>query len=49
VDAYFRMELYSLIWLNYGHRDVGVVNIIAVDAYSKVKVCMPIFLSHKLF
>jgi hypothetical protein len=32
-------------WLNHDYGDGGVVDILAVDAYSRVKVCMPIFLS----
>jgi hypothetical protein len=32
------------MWLNHGYRDRGVVDILAVDAYSRVEVCTPIFL-----
>jgi hypothetical protein len=31
-------------WLNYDFRDGGVVDILAVDAYSGGEVCTPIFL-----
>jgi hypothetical protein len=44
VDAYSRTELYTLIWLNHDYVDGGVVHISAVDAYSGVEVCTPIFL-----
>jgi hypothetical protein len=44
VDAYSRMELCMLTWLNYDYGDGGVVDILAVDTYSGVEVCMPIFL-----
>jgi hypothetical protein len=33
-----------LIWLNYDYGDGGVVDILADDAYSRIEVCMPIFL-----
>jgi hypothetical protein len=49
VDAYSEMELCTSIWLNHDHRDGGVVDISAVDAYSRVVVCMLIFLIHKSF
>jgi hypothetical protein len=49
VDAYFRIELCTQIWLNHDCGDGGVVDISLVDAYSKVEVCMPIFLIHKSF
>jgi hypothetical protein len=44
VDAYFKMELCTPMWLNHDYGDGGVVDILAVDAYSRVEVCMPIFL-----
>jgi hypothetical protein len=44
VDAYSRMELCMLIWLNHDYGDGGVVDILAVDAYFGVELCMPIFL-----
>jgi hypothetical protein len=31
-------------WLNYDYGDVGVMDISAVDAYSRVEVCTLIFL-----
>jgi hypothetical protein len=34
VDAYSEMELCTLIWLNHDYGDGGVMNILAVDAYS---------------
>jgi hypothetical protein len=33
-----------MIWLNHDYGDVGVVDILAVDAYFRVEVCTPIFL-----
>jgi hypothetical protein len=44
VDAHFIVELWTLIWLNHDYGDRGVVDTLAVDAYSRVEVCMPIFL-----
>jgi hypothetical protein len=44
VDAYFRVELCTPIWLNRDYGDGGVVDIFAVDAYSGVDVCKPIFM-----
>jgi hypothetical protein len=44
VDAYFRMELCTPIWLNHDYEDGGIVDISAVDAYSGVEVCTSIFL-----
>jgi hypothetical protein len=38
------MELCTLIWLSHDYGDGGVVDILVVDAYSRVEVCMPIFL-----
>jgi hypothetical protein len=49
VDAYSRMELCTIMWLNYDHEDGGVVGILVVDAYSGVDVCMSIFLIRKSF
>jgi hypothetical protein len=49
VDAYSGMELYTSIWLNHDYGDGGVVDISAVDAYSRVEVCTPIFLIRKSF
>jgi hypothetical protein len=31
-------------WLNHDYGDGGVVDILVVDAYSRVEVCTPIFL-----
>jgi hypothetical protein len=31
-------------WLNHDYGDGGVVDTLAVDAYSEVEVCTPIFL-----
>jgi hypothetical protein len=31
-------------WLNHDYGDGGVVDILAVDAYFRVEICMPIFL-----
>jgi hypothetical protein len=44
VDAYSGMELWMSTLLNHDYGDWGVVDILAVDAYSRVEVCMPIFL-----
>jgi hypothetical protein len=38
------MELCTPIWLNHDYGDGGVVDILEVDVYSGVEVCMPIFL-----
>jgi hypothetical protein len=38
------MELCTPTWLNYDYGDGGVVDILAVDAYSRVDVCTPIFM-----
>jgi hypothetical protein len=45
------MELCTPIWLNHDYGDGGVVYILAVDTYSGVEVCTPIFLggASKLF
>jgi hypothetical protein len=43
VDAYSGMELCMSTWLNHDYRDGGVVDILAVDAYSRVELCTPIF------
>jgi hypothetical protein len=44
VDTYSGMELCTLIWINHDHEDVGVVDILAVGAYSEVDVCTSIFM-----
>jgi hypothetical protein len=44
VDAYSGIELYTPIELNHHYGYVGVMDISAVDAYSRVEVCMLIFL-----
>jgi hypothetical protein len=44
VDAYSILELRTQTWLNHDYRDGGVVDILAVDAYSGVELCTPIFL-----
>jgi hypothetical protein len=44
VDAYSEMQLCTLTWLNHDYGGRGVVDILAVDAYSGVDVCMPIFM-----
>jgi hypothetical protein len=38
------MELCTSIWLNHDYGDGRVVDILVVDAYSRVEVCTPIFL-----
>jgi hypothetical protein len=38
------MELCTPTWLNHDFGDGGVADILAVDAYSGVEVCTPIFL-----
>jgi hypothetical protein len=38
VDAYSGIELSTPIWLNYDYGDGGVVDISAVDVYSRVEV-----------
>jgi hypothetical protein len=38
------MELYTPTWLNHDYGDGGVMDILAVDTYSGVEVCTPIFL-----
>jgi hypothetical protein len=38
------MELCTLTWLNRDYGDGRSVDILAVDAYSGVEVCTPIFL-----
>jgi hypothetical protein len=37
------MELCTLTWLNHDYEDRGVVDILAVDSYSEVELCTPIF------
>jgi hypothetical protein len=44
VDAYSGMELCTSTLLNHDYGDGGVVDILAMDAYSIVEVCTPIFL-----
>jgi hypothetical protein len=44
VDAYSEMELCAPTWLNHDYRDGGVVDILVVDAYSRVDVFMPMFM-----
>jgi hypothetical protein len=44
VDTYSRMELCIPTWLNHDYGDGGIVGILAVDAFSGVGVCTPIFL-----
>jgi hypothetical protein len=44
VYAYSRVELYMLTWLNHDYGDGGVVDILAVDAYSGMDVCTPILM-----
>jgi hypothetical protein len=38
------VELCTPTWLNHDYRDGGAVDTLAVDAYSGVDVCMPIFM-----
>jgi hypothetical protein len=38
------VELCTPILLNYDYGDGGVVDILVVDSYSRVDVCMPIFM-----
>jgi hypothetical protein len=44
VDTYFRVELRMPTWLNHDYGDKGVVDILAVDAYSGVELCTTVFL-----
>jgi hypothetical protein len=44
MDAYSRMALCMPTWLNQDYGDGGVVDMLAVDAYSRVEVYTPIFL-----
>jgi hypothetical protein len=44
VDACSEMELYLPTWLNHDYGDGRVVDILAMDTYSGVEVCTPIFL-----
>jgi hypothetical protein len=44
VDAYSRMEFYTATWPNHDYGDGRVVDILEMDAYSRVEVCTPIFL-----
>jgi hypothetical protein len=43
-DAYSGLELCTPTWLIHDYGDGGVVDILAVDTYSRVGVCMPIFM-----
>jgi hypothetical protein len=43
-DAYYEMELHMPTWLNHDYRDGGVMDILAVDAYSGVDVCTALFM-----
>jgi hypothetical protein len=52
VDVYSGMKSYTPTWLNDDYGDGGIVDILAMNAYSKVEVCMSIFLgeaSKKIF
>jgi hypothetical protein len=40
----FLMELCTPTWLNHDYGDGGVEDILAMDTYSRVEVCTPIFL-----
>jgi hypothetical protein len=42
VDAYSGVLLCTTTWLNHDYGDGGVVDILAVDAYSKMDICTPI-------
>jgi hypothetical protein len=44
VDAYSEMELCMPTWLNHDYGDGGVMDILAVETYSGVELCTPIFL-----
>jgi hypothetical protein len=44
VDTYFRVELRMPTWLNHDYGDRGVVDILAVDAYSGMDICTPILM-----
>jgi hypothetical protein len=44
VDAYSERELCTSTWLNHDYGNGGVVDILAVDTYSGVDVCKPIFM-----
>jgi hypothetical protein len=44
VDAYSRVELCTPTWLNHDYGDGGVVDMLAVDAYSKMDVWTLIFI-----
>jgi hypothetical protein len=45
------MELCTSTWLNHDYGDEEVVDILVVDAYSRVELCTPLFLGEasKLF
>jgi hypothetical protein len=44
VGTYFGVELYTPTWINHDYGDGGVADILAVDAYSGIDVCTPIFM-----
>jgi hypothetical protein len=44
VNAYSRVVLCTLTWLNHDYGDGGVVDILVLDAYYRVDVCTPIFM-----
>jgi hypothetical protein len=44
VDVYFRVELCPPTWLNHDYGDEGVMDVLAVDTYSGMDVCMLIFM-----
>jgi hypothetical protein len=44
VDTYSEVELCTPTWLNHDYGDRGVVDILAVEAYSGRDVSMPIFM-----
>jgi hypothetical protein len=52
VDANSEMGLCTPTWLNHDYGDGGVVDVLTMDAYSGVEICMPILLgeaSKKVF
>jgi hypothetical protein len=48
MDAYSGMELCTPTWLNYDYGDGGVADILAVDAYSRVELCLQIIFEKKI-
>jgi hypothetical protein len=44
VDAYSGVELCTPTWINHDYGDWVVVEILAVDVYFRMDVCMPIFM-----